>query len=177
MTPAAARFAGLVARPLARALHASAAARKAEAAAGAVTGKLEQLTLNFAIPHRAIVNRKEVKSVTIPGRDGAMGLERSSPPIVAELKPGVVRVDFLDNSTEEVFIPGGFAFKHANNMIYVSAPEAVKLEHVDVEALRARNAEAAQKLAGAAAGSKEAAEAKIVLEVYNALSKAVKATL
>jgi len=44
-------------------------------------------------------------------------------------------------------------------------------------ALRARNAEAAQKLAGAAAGSKEAAEAKIVLEVYNALSKAVKVTL
>ena len=159
-----------------RTFHSSSALTK-KVEETAVVGKLEQLTLNFAIPHRAIVNKKEVKSVTIPGRDGAMGLERNSPPIVSELKPGVVRVDFLDNSSEEVFIPGGFAFKHANNMIDVSAPEAVKLEHVDVDALRARNAEAVQKLAAAAAGSKEAAEAKIVLEVYNALSKAVKITL
>jgi len=74
-------------------------------------------------------------------------------------------------------VPGGFAFKHANNMMDVSAPEAIKLEHVDADALRARNAEATQKLAGAVAGSKEAAEAKIVLELYGALGKAAKVTL
>jgi F0F1-type ATP synthase epsilon subunit len=115
--------------------------------------------------------------VTIPGRDGVMGVERNAPPLVAELKPGVVRVDFLDNTTEEVFVPGGFAFKHANNTMDISAPEGVKLEHIDVEALRARNAEAVAKLAAAAAGSKDAAEAKIQLELYNALSKSVKVAL
>ena len=115
--------------------------------------------------------------MTIPGREGVMGVERNAPPVVAELKPGVVRVDFLDNTTEEVFIPGGFAFKHANNTMDISAPEGVKLEHIDVEALRVRNTEAALKLAAAVAGSKEAAEAKIVLEVYAALSKAVKVSL
>ncbi len=82
-----------------------------------------------------------------------------------------------DNSIEEVFVPGGFAFKHANNTMDVSAPEAVKLEHVDADALRAANAEAVKKLAGAAAGSREATEAKIALEVYGALGKAMKVQL
>ena len=171
------RLAAAACAGLRRGLHASALARKDVGAEKAVVGKLEQLTLNFAIPHRAIVNKKEVKSVTIPGREGVMGVERNAPPVVAELKPGVVRVDFLDNTTEEVFIPGGFAFKHANNTMDISAPEGVKLEHIDVEALRVRNTEAALKLAAAVAGSKEAAEAKIVLEVYAALSKAVKVSL
>jgi F0F1-type ATP synthase epsilon subunit len=166
-------FAPLKTTTFRRSFHSSSAlTKKVEEAA--IVGKLEQLTLNFAIPHRAIVNKKEVKSVTIPGRDGVMGVERNAPPIVAELKPGVVRVDFLDNTTEEIFIPGGFAFKHANNLMDISAPEGVKLEHIDADALRARNTEAQQKLSSAAAGSKEAAEAKITLELYQALSKAAK---
>ena len=159
-----------------RTFHSSSALRK-KVEETAVVGKLEQLTLNFAIPHRAIVNKKEVKSVTIPGRDGVMGVERNAPPIVAELKPGVVRVDFLDNTTEEIFIPGGFAFKHANNLMDISAPEGVKLEHIDADALRARNTEAQQKLASATPGSKDAAEAKITLELYQALSKAAKISI
>jgi F0F1-type ATP synthase epsilon subunit len=173
----ASRLAAASSRLGARALHSSARLAKAHSDEQVVVGKLEQLTLNFAIPHRAIVNKREVKSVTIPGRDGVMGVERNAPPLVAELKPGVVRVDFLDNTTEEVFVPGGFAFKHANNTMDISAPEGVKLEHIDVEALRARNAEAVAKLAAAAAGSKDAAEAKIQLELYNALSKSVKVAL
>jgi F0F1-type ATP synthase epsilon subunit len=167
----------MLARAAARGYHASARLCKEAAPAAAATGKLAELTLNFAVPHRAIVNKKEVKRVTFPGREGAMGVERNAPPVVSELRPGVVRVDHADNSVEELFIPGGFAFKHPNNSMDISAPEAVKLEHVDVDALRAANAEAGKKLAAAAAGSKEGAEAKIALEVYAALAKALKVTL
>lgn len=155
----------------------STALRAKEAPVAAVTGKLNELTLNFAVPHRAIVNRKEVKRVTFPGREGAMGIERNAPPIVSELRPGVVRVDHADGSIEEVFVPGGFAFKHANNTMDISSPEAVKLDSIDVEALRAANADAVKKLAGAAANSKEAVEAKVSLEVFSALGKALKVTL
>ena len=48
----------MASRIFARSFHASAAARK-EVAAASVTGKLDQLRLNFAIPHRALVNNKE----------------------------------------------------------------------------------------------------------------------
>ena len=68
--------------------------------------KRAELTLNFAIPHRSIVNKKEVKRVTLPGRDGALGLEKNSPPLLTELKPGVIRVDYLDNTAVEFFVPG-----------------------------------------------------------------------
>ena len=123
--------------------------------------------MNFAIPHRAIVNKKEVKRVTVPGREGALGIERNSPPLLTELKPGVVRVDFNDSTaSEEYFVPGGFAFKHANNVMDVSAPEGVKLDSVDPDALRAANAEATKALAAATPNSKAQAEAKIQLELF-----------
>ena len=43
-----------------------------------------ELTLNFAIPHRSIVNKKEVKRVTVPGRDGALGIEKVADAIDAK---------------------------------------------------------------------------------------------
>jgi F0F1-type ATP synthase epsilon subunit len=103
------------------------------------------------------VGKREVKRVTVPGRDGALGVERGTPSIVTELKAGVVRVDFMDGAVEEYFVPGGFAFKHANNSCDVSAPEGVKLDQVDTDALRAAAAEATKELAAAPAGSKAAA--------------------
>ena len=165
-----------VVRVAARRFHASARVGK-EAVAAPVQTKLAELTVNFAVPDRSLVAKKEAKRITVPGRDGALGLEKNSPAILTELRPGVVRVDFMDNTAEEFFVPGGFAFKHPNNMVDVSAPDGVKLEHIDVEALRAANKEAGAKAAGAAAGSKDAAEAKIVLELYRILAQALKVQL
>lgn len=165
-----------IARIAARRFHSSVRVGAKEAAAPAQT-KYAELTVNFAVPDRSLVAKKEVKRITVPGRDGALGLEKNSPPILTELRPGVVRVDFMDNSAEEYFVPGGFAFKHPNNVIDVSAPDGVKLEHIDVEALRAANREVSAKAASAAAGSKEAAEVKVQLEVYRILSQALKVQL
>jgi F-type H+-transporting ATPase subunit delta len=80
------------ARTLVRRFHAS-AARAAAPKEAATAAKLPELTLNFAAPTRAFVNKKEVKRVTVPSRDGALGLERNAPPLLAELRPGVVRVE------------------------------------------------------------------------------------
>lgn len=164
-------------RAAARAIHSSAAARAAAAPASATSAVLPELTLSLALPHRSLVAKKEVKRVTLPGRDGALGLEKNSPPLLTELQPGVVRVDFLDNTAVEFFVPGGFAFKHANNSCDVSAPEGVKLDQIDTDALRAAAAEATKELAAAPAGSKAAAEAKLGLEVYKSLSSALKVAL
>jgi F-type H+-transporting ATPase subunit epsilon len=158
-----------------RALHVSAAAR-AEAATPEAAAASE-LVLNLAVPARALVFKKAVKRVTLPGRGGTFGLEKNSPPVLSELRPGIVRVDHLDNSVEEYFIPGGFAFKHANNVIDVSSPESAALDQIDADALRAANSEATKKRDGAAPGSKEHAEANLALETYKALGQALKVQL
>lgn len=162
-----------------RALHTStlrAAAEGAPAPAGSV---LPELTLTFAVPSAPIVNKKAVRLVTVPGRGGVFGVEKSMPATLSELQPGLVRIDYADAATpaEELFVPGGFVFKHANNVLDVSSTEAVKLDQIDTDALRAAYAEASKRKEGAAATSKEAAEANIALEVYRAVAQTLKVTL
>jgi F0F1-type ATP synthase epsilon subunit len=162
-------------RAASRAFTSSAVSRAT--AAPAATSALSELTLSLALPHRSLVAKKEVLRVTVPGRDGSLGIEKNSPPLLTELKAGVIRVDYKDNSSEEFFVPGGFAFKHANNVMDVSAPEGVKLENIDVDALRAAATEAGKDLAAAAPGSKAAAEARLALDMYKVLGQAVKVTV
>ena len=152
-------------RPLVRAF----AAEAAPASASAPT----ELTLNFAAPARSIVAKKAVVRVTVPGRGGALGVEKNTPTILTELAPGIVTVNHTDNSVEKVFIPGGFAFKHANNNMDVSTPEAVKLDMVDADALRSAAASEAKKRDGALPGSKEHVEASLCLDVYKSLSQSM----
>jgi hypothetical protein len=59
----------------------------------------------------------------------------------------------------------------------VSAPEGVKLEHIDTDALKAAAADATKELAAAAAGSKASAEARLALDVYKVLAQALKVTI
>ena len=153
----------MLARTAFRAISTTAAARAAPAAAAAASS---DLVLNFAVPAKALVFKKVVTRVTLPGRDGAFGVEKNSPPLLSELKPGIVRVDHTDGSHEEHFIPGGFCFKHPSNVLDVSAPESLKVDQVDADALKAANAEAQKKKDAAPAGSKEANEAALALEVY-----------
>ncbi len=163
---------------LRRALHTARPSLAAAApAASATAAVLPELTLTLALPNRSLVAKREVARVTLPGRDGVFGTEKNSPPVVAELAPGLVRVDYLDATSEEFFIPGGFAFKHANNSMDVSTVEGVKLDTVDVDALRAANADAVKRRDAAEAGSKPHAEAKLAIEVYRTLGLALKIAL
>jgi len=173
-----ARSLAAASRAAVRAVHTTAAVRAEAGAAAATAGKEADLTLNFAIPHMTILSKKVVSRVTLPGRDGAFGIEKNSPAFLSELRPGVVKVEFADASAaEEYFVPGGFCFKHPNNIIDVSAPEGVKLDSIDTDALRAANAEAVKARDAATPGSAAYAEAKVTLELYRILSQAAKVTL
>jgi len=174
-----ARSAALFSRATVRSFHVARpalaeAAKPAAAGAGVVAA---ELTVTLALPHRSLVAKKEVKRITLPGREGVFGVEKNSPPSVSELAPGLVRVDFLDNTSEEYFISGGFSFKHPNNFMDVSTTEGVKLDQIDVDALRAANAEAIKKRDAAAAGSREQAEAKVQAEVFRKLGQSLKITM
>lgn len=141
------------------------------------TGKAAELRVTLAVPAAPILSRAECVRVTLPGRGGTYGVEKNSPALLSELRPGVVRVDFADGKKQEFFVPGGFAITSKDNVVDVSTPEARSLDDFDVDRLRHENAAWVSKRDTAAAGSKEHAEANIVLEVYKELAKALNATL
>lgn len=59
----------------------------------------------------------------------------------------------------------------------VSTVEGVKLDQIDVDALRTANAAALKKRDAAAAGSKEHAEAKLALETFRTIALALKVVM
>eukprot|EP01138_Halocafeteria_seosinensis_P015719 gb/GECG01016040.1/.p1 GENE.gb/GECG01016040.1/~~gb/GECG01016040.1/.p1 ORF type:complete len:178 (+),score=21.20 gb/GECG01016040.1/:1-534(+) len=130
----------------------------------------EELRVNLAVPHTSLVANAEVKRVTLPGRGGAYGLEKNSPAMVSELRPGLVQIDYPEGNSDKYFIPGGFCFMHKDNKVDVTVPEGVRLEDIDTERVRELNQQAVSKRDSAQAGSKEAAEAIIEIEVYKSLA-------
>ena len=172
----------MLARSFARGFRAAASARvhagrPLRFAAEEPASSVSELTVNVAAPEGALVKGKAVKRITLPGRAGVFGIEKSSPPMLSELRPGIIRVDHMDGSIEEFFVPGGFAFKHKRNHMDVSCPEAAKLDQIDIDALRAANSAATKNKDAHAAGTKEFVEASLALEVYKVLSQSLKVTL
>ena len=93
------------------------------------------LALNFSSPSGTIC-KKEVEQVIVPGAMGEFGVTKQHSPIVAEMKPGVLKV--LDGGSDEsYFVSGGFAMAHDDSSCDISAAEAVKLEDFDEAAVRA----------------------------------------
>ena len=80
----------------------------------------------------------QVDLVLVPAVTGDFGVMPGHVPTVAQLRPGVVTVhNELDKDVEKYFVSSGFAFVHADSTADVVAVEAVKLEELDTEAVRA----------------------------------------
>jgi F-type H+-transporting ATPase subunit delta len=69
---------------------------------------------------------------------GDFGVMPGHVPTVAQLRPGVQTIhNELDTDVEKYFVSAGFAFVHADSTADVCAVEAVKVEDLDPEAVRA----------------------------------------
>ena len=80
----------------------------------------------------------QVDLVLLPAVTGDFGVMPGHVPTVAQLRPGVVTVHKeLDKQIEKFFVSSGFAFVHADSATDVVAVEAVNLEDLDTEAVRA----------------------------------------
>ena len=80
----------------------------------------------------------QVDLVLVPAVTGDFGVMPGHVPTVAQLRPGVVTVhNELDKDVEKYFVSSGFAFVHADSTADVVAVEAVKLDELDTEAVRA----------------------------------------
>lgn len=90
----------------------------------------------------------QVDMVLLPSTSGDFGVMPGHVPTVAQLRPGVVTVHSeMDKQVEKYFVAAGFAFIHADSSTDLCAVEAVKLDELDPEAVRAGLAEYTAKLA------------------------------
>lgn len=148
-------------RPLASALRRGFAAEAAAATS-------DTLKLNFFVPSEAIVNGRNVSQVTIPGSEGVFGILPNHVPTVSEMKPGIVSYE-LDGQEKKYFVSGGFTFVHADSVADVSAAEAIPVEDIDLDVVKAKLAEAEAALAKIPDGSEydaSRAETEIAMDVY-----------
>jgi F-type H+-transporting ATPase subunit delta len=80
----------------------------------------------------------QVDLVLLPALTGDFGVMPGHVPTVAQLRPGVVTVHkTLDKDIDKYFVSSGFAFVHADSSTDVCAVEAVKVDDLDPEAVRA----------------------------------------
>ena len=139
-------------------------------------GTPDKLKFNFFMPHDTVYRGEQVDLVLMPAITGDFGVMPGHVPTVAELRPGLVTVHKeLDKTVEKYFVSGGFAFVHEDSTADVCAVEAVPLDDLDPEAIKAGLAEYTSKLASVQAKGDdyEIAAAQIGVEVYSAMNAAV----
>jgi len=128
----------------------------------------DKLKLSLALPHQTIFNSAEATQVNISAASGDMGILANHVPSVEPLRPGVLEVIESSGQSQKWFVSGGFAIVHPGNSLTINAVEAASLDKFSLEAIRQNLAEAQRVVAGS--GSEEdKIEARIELEVYEAL--------
>ena len=143
---------------------------------GSQEGTPDKLKFNFFMPHDTVFRGEQVDLVLMPAVTGDFGVMPGHVPTVAELRPGLVTVHKeLDKTVEKYFVSGGFAFVHEDSTADVCAVEAVPLDDLDPEAIKAGLALYTSKLASVQAKGDdyEIAAAQVGVEVYSAMNAAV----
>ncbi|RSH83272.1 delta subunit of the central stalk of mitochondrial F1F0 ATP synthase, atp16 [Apiotrichum porosum] len=130
------------------------------------------LKLSLVLPHQAIYSASGVTQVNIPASTGDMGILANHVASIEALRPGVVEVIEEGGKVNKWFVSTGFATVHGNNSLTINAVEAYPLEQFSLEAVRAGLAEA-NKVIASSAPEAEKAEAKIELDVFEALQAAL----
>ena len=139
-------------------------AEGAPASAGGIPAKLK---FNLVCPHEAIMSQ-DVDMVTVPGAAGSYGVLPGHVPIISQLKPGIVEVTVETGKIEKFFVSSGFAFMHATSVLDICALEAVKLEDLDIDAVKKGKAAAESELSSAK-DDKAKAEAQIAIDTFAAI--------
>ncbi len=115
---------------------------------------VEKLAFELLVPERSLASL-EADMVVAPGVEGEFGVLPMHAPLVALLRPGVIRVYEGDTVTRRVFVASGFA-EVSERGFSILAEEAEPVEEIDLEEARQRLRDAEEDLADA----KEASEAE-----------------
>ncbi|TDL25968.1 epsilon subunit of F1F0-ATP synthase N-terminal domain-containing protein [Rickenella mellea] len=132
----------------------------------------DKIKLSLVLPHQTLFSSTDVVQVNLAAATGDMGILANHVPSIEPLRPGVVEVIESGNSSKKWFVSGGFATVHPNNKLTINAVEAAPLEDFSTEAIRANLSEA-QKVAAGNGSEEDKLEARIEIDVYEALQHAV----
>ncbi|KDQ21699.1 hypothetical protein BOTBODRAFT_26127 [Botryobasidium botryosum FD-172 SS1] len=131
----------------------------------------EALKVSLVLPHQPLYNSSDAVQVNISAASGDMGILANHVPSVEPLKAGVIEI-IEQSGTKKWFASGGFATVHPNNTLTINAIEAAPLDDFALEAVRQNLAEVQKVLAGNAS-EHEKVEARVELDVYEALQHAL----
>jgi F-type H+-transporting ATPase subunit epsilon len=96
----------------------------------------DKISFDLVTPERLLLSAA-AEMVTIPGREGDMGVMSGHMPLVSTLRPGTIVVSGGDQGDEAYFVAGGFAEVTATK-VTVLAEDAVSLKALDGSAIEAR---------------------------------------
>ncbi|ORY79487.1 F1 complex, delta/epsilon subunit of ATPase [Protomyces lactucae-debilis] len=133
----------------------------------------DKIRLSLTMPHQAVFANKDVVQVNIPATSGDMGVLANHVPSIEQLKAGVLEIFTDGGSKEDYFVSGGFAIVQPGSKLSINAVEAYKVEDFSKEAITS-NLQEAQRIASGSGSEEDIAEAKIQIEVLEALNAYVK---
>jgi F-type H+-transporting ATPase subunit epsilon len=96
-----------------------------------------EINLRVVTPERQLL-ATDTDAVVIPAHDGEIGILPGRAPLMCELGIGQLRYD-EDGKAQRIFIDGGFAQIHDNQVIVLS-PHAMKPDEITAETVSAAEA-------------------------------------
>src|SRR5579875_608533 len=105
----------------------------------------QQIDLQVVTPERRVVS-ETVTSVSLPGRDGRLGILPGHAPLISELAAGVISYE-REGKTEVIAVSAGFT-EVLQGRVIVLAETAERAEEIDVERAERAKQRAEQRLRG-----------------------------
>lgn len=136
----------------------------------------EGMAFTLASPSEMFYHNANVKQVDVPSYSGDFGILANHVPCLAVLKPGVVKVYANDGDLKRYFVSSGTISINEDSTVQVLAEQAVPVDRLDAAAVREGLTKAQQKLNSASAEA-DKMEAQILVEVHEAMQKAVDGTV
>ncbi|XP_022651395.1 ATP synthase subunit delta, mitochondrial-like [Varroa jacobsoni] len=132
----------------------------------------EGMAFTLASPSEMYYHNADVKQVDVPSYSGDFGILAYHVPCLAVLKPGVVTVYPKDGDLKRYFVSSGTITINEDSTVQVLAEQAVPVDRLDSGLVQDGLQKAQQQLASAGdEGAKM--EAQILVEVHEAMQKAV----
>ncbi|GIV21513.1 MAG: ATP synthase epsilon chain [Armatimonadota bacterium] len=100
--------------------------------------------LEIVTPDRALLSEEAV-SIVAPGVEGYLGVLPNHAPLVTELKVGILRIRYPDDTEENVAVSGGF-MEVVNNRVLVLADAAERPQDIDIQRAKEALLRARQRL-------------------------------
>ena len=126
----------------------------------------DKISFDLVSPEQLLLS-EAAEMVTIPGREGDMGVMPGHAPLISTLRPGTITVTGGPNGEERFFVAGGFAEVTAEKLT-VLAEEAVPFAELDSAAIELR-VTAAQELVASAKTELDRARAQELLAYLTSL--------